>query len=226
MGQLTASIAHEVNQPLCAIVSNVRAVQQMLSSGQDPDEVLAAMEDIARDSECASDLITRVRKLFQHSPSSHESLNINDLIREVIALMRSELEHRGVALRVELAAGLEPLIGDGVQLQQLIMNLITNGVEAMEHVARERRELRIRTVRTGVNAITVSVRDSGIGIDPAVGEHVFDAFFTTKPTGMGMGLAICKSIVTTHGGRLWLEPNRSGGVTFLFSLPTKKASGL
>jgi PAS domain S-box-containing protein len=225
MGQLTASIAHEVNQPLCAIVSNVRAVQQMMSSEEVPEEVREAMEDIAREGQRASDLITRMRKLFQRSATSDEPVNINDLIREVIALMRSELEHRCVALKLELADGLQPVFGDGVQLQQLIMNLLTNAIESMQHVPRDRRELSIRTTRDGASGITVAIRDSGIGIDATVGEHVFDAFFTTKPAGMGMGLAICKSIVTTHGGRLWLQPNKSRGMTFLFSLPTKKGNG-
>jgi signal transduction histidine kinase len=210
---------------LCAIVSNVRAVQQMMSSEEVPEEVREAMEDIAREGQRASDLITRMRKLFQRSATSDEPVNINDLIREVIALMRNELEHRGVALKLELEDGLGPVFGDGVQLQQLIMNLLTNGIESMDHVPRDRRELSIRTTPDGASGITVAIRDSGIGIDATVGEHVFDAFFTTKPAGMGMGLAICKSIVTTHGGRLWLQPNKSRGMTFLFSLPTKKGNG-
>jgi PAS domain S-box-containing protein len=222
LGQLAASIAHEVNQPLCAIVSNARAVEQMLASGQDPEEIRAAMNDISQDGQRASDVITRMRKMFQHSPMPHALLDINELIREIIPLITNELLRRGVSLKVELAEGLPPVLGDRVQLQQVILNLLHNGAESMEHVTRDQRELSIRSLADSATAITVSVRDGGIGIDAAAKNQLFDAFFTTKPGGMGMGLAISKSIISSHGGRIWLEPNWDRGMTFSFSLPPRQ----
>ena len=222
LGQLAASIAHEVNQPLCAIVSNARAVEQMLASGRDPEEVRAAMNDISQDGQRASNVINRIRKLFQHSPMPHALLDLNELIHEIVPLIENEMLRRGINLKLELAENLPRVLGDRVQLQQVILNLLNNGAESMDHVTRDQRELCVASVVDAAGTVILSVRDGGAGVDAAAKNQLFDAFFTTKPGGMGMGLAICKSIVSSHGGRIWLEPNWDRGVTVSFSLPPRQ----
>jgi two-component system, LuxR family, sensor kinase FixL len=225
MGELAASIAHEVNQPLCAIVSNAQALQRVLAGGAyDLDDLREALGDITRDGQRASAIIARIRGFFQKGPVDGSPVDVNDLIREVAALMRSELARRGVAVKLELTENLPPALGRRIQLQQVILNLMVNGADAMEAVARDLRELVICSLEDAAGSIVLTVKDVGAGIDPENFGHVFDAFFTTKPAGMGMGLAICKSIVESNGGRIWATSQPGQGATFQFTLPAGRTS--
>jgi two-component system, LuxR family, sensor kinase FixL len=220
MGELAASIAHEVNQPLCAIVSNAQALQRVLGGGgYDLDDLRETLDDIIRDGHRASAVIARIRGFFQKVPVEDTPVEVNDLVREVAALMRSEMARRGVAVKLELAQSLPPALGRRIQLQQVILNLMVNGADAMEGVARDLRELVIGSLEDAAGAIVLTVKDVGAGIEPENFDHVFDPFFTTKPAGMGMGLAICKSIVEAHGGRIWATSKPGQGATFQFTLP-------
>jgi PAS domain S-box-containing protein len=220
MGELAASIAHEINQPLCAIVSNAQGLQRMFAGVRfDPGEVREALQDITEDGRRASAVIARIRSFLQKAPVPHAPVDVNDLVREVSALMRGELARRGVTLKLELADGLPPVLGDRVQLQQVILNLMSNAADAMDRVAREFRELVISSTGDGAGKVTLAVKDAGVGLDPGNAPHIFDAFFTTRPGGIGLGLAICKSIVEAHGGRIWASPNADWGATFQFTLP-------
>jgi PAS domain S-box-containing protein len=219
MGELVASIAHEVNQPLCAIVGNALAVQRMLDSGGfDADEVRGALGDIVQDGQRASAVIARVRGLLQKAPAKRAPLDVNVLIHEMAALARGDLSRRGIRLRLVLAEGLPRVLTDGVQLQQVILNLLTNAAEAMDGVSRESRELTARSEMDG-GGVAVSVRDTGTGIEPCRLDQIFDILYTTKPGGMGMGLALCKSIIEEHGGTISAAPNGGPGTTFRFTLP-------
>ena len=219
MGELTASIAHEVNQPLAAIVTNANASLRWLA-GPVPnlDEARDAMSRIIRDGNRAGNVIARIRALVQKTDTENARLDINQAIQEVILLAQSEAGRKGVGLRMELAADLPPVLGDQVQLQQVILNLVMNGVEAMASVTSSRRELLIRSRQYGSDQVLVAVQDSGIGVDQENLEKIFNAFYTTKSHGMGMGLAISRSIVENHGGRLWAVPNEGPGTTFQFNL--------
>jgi signal transduction histidine kinase len=219
MGELAASIAHEVNQPLCAIVSNAQAAQRLLAGGFDAAEVGEALQDISQDGQRASAVIARIRGLLQKAPTTRAPVDLNEILREAAALMRVDLARRGIALRLELAEGLPAALGDRVQLQQVILNLMVNAAEAMGPAARGRRELVLRSTRDETGAVVAAVQDSGMGLDPRTAGRVFDAFFTTRPGSLGMGLAICKSIVEAHGGRIWASPNAAGGATFQFTAP-------
>jgi signal transduction histidine kinase len=219
LGEFVASIAHEVNQPLCAIISNAQTMQRMLSRGGfELPELLEALEDITRDGQRASAVIARFRGLLKKAPASRAAIDLNELLREAVALTRWEMNRRKVAVQLELADALPKVLGDRVQLQQVILNLMTNGADAMEHAAPERRKLDLRSAVDDTTNVLVSVRDFGVGIDPDNSERLFDSFFTTKPGGMGMGLAICKSILQAHRGRLWASLNVDGGSTFQFTL--------
>jgi len=221
VGELTASIAHEVNQPLAGVVTNGNACLRWLDR-QVPDleEARAAVERIIRDGHRASEVIRRIRALAKKADPQTAWLDINDVIHEVVALVLSEVRRHRVSLRMELSTALPPLLGDRVQLQQVILNLMINGIEAMSSVADRPRELLIRSGTQGSPGIFVAVRDSGIGLDPHNIARLFDAFFTTKPRGMGMGLSISRTIIEAHGGRLWTTPNEGHGATFQFTLPT------
>jgi PAS domain S-box-containing protein len=220
MGELAASIAHEVNQPLCAVVSNAQAVQRMLAAGTfDPAEVREALQDITGDGQRASAVIARIRRSLQQGPPERSPLDVNDLVREVFVLIRREMARRGAAVRLELSKRLPLVLGDRVQLQQVVLNLIGNGADALDHVAPDRRQPVIISTADGPSGVTVGVKDFGAGIDPADVNRVFDTFFTTKPGGMGMGLAICKSIIQAHGGRIWARPNEGPGATIALVLP-------
>jgi signal transduction histidine kinase len=219
VGELAASVAHEINQPLAAIVNNGSAALRWLAA--DPPNLEEAREnarDIVRDGRRAAEVITRVRALVRKAETEKTRLDINQTVQEVVTLVRREAEGHGVALRTDLAAGLPPVLGDRVQLQQVILNLLMNGVEATASVTGRPRELLISSRRRESDKALVAVRDSGIGIDPQDLERLFDAFYTTKPQGLGMGLAISRSIVEEHGGRLWAEPNEGPGATFRFTL--------
>jgi PAS domain S-box-containing protein len=219
MGELTASIAHEINQPLTAVVTSANACQRWLA-GPMPnlDEARAAVARIARDGNRASDVIGRIRALVKKSATEQTELDINEVIQEVLGLLQNEIQKNRVVLRMELAADLRPILGDRIQLQQVILNLVMNGIEAMSAAMERSRELLIRSRQHESDKVLVAVQDSGIGIDPQNLEKIFDAFYTTKSQGMGMGLAISRSIIENHGGKLWAVPNDGPGATFQFTL--------
>jgi two-component system, LuxR family, sensor kinase FixL len=219
MGELTASIAHEVNQPLSGVVTNSNACLRWLAAPiPNLDEARQAVSRIIRDGNRASDIITRIRALVRKTDTEKDRLDINDAIQDVAALAQGEVRRNCVVLRTELAHDLPPVVGDRVQLQQVILNLVMNGVEAMPSVADRRRELLICSRQHESDKVLVAVQDSGIGLDPQSMERIFDAFYTTKSEGMGMGLAISRSIVENHGGRLWAVSNNGPGATFQFTL--------
>jgi len=219
MGELAASIAHEVNQPLAGIVTNANASLRWLA-GDSPNlaEAREAIRRIIRDGNRAGDVVSRMRALFKKACTMKERLDINEAIEEVVILTQSEVRRNKVALRMELAANLPPVMGDRVQLQQVVVNLILNSIEAMSNVEDRERALIIRTQRGEGDEVHVALRDSGIGFDPRSAERMFDAFHTTKPGGLGMGLSISRSIVESHGGRLWAVSNDGPGATFQFTL--------
>jgi C4-dicarboxylate-specific signal transduction histidine kinase len=221
LGELTASIAHEVNQPLAAVVTNSQACLRWLAL-ETPrlDEARAAVERIARDGNRASEVIQRIRALAKKAEPQMVALDINDVIREAISLEQREMLSQRVSLRTELASALPPVLGDRVQLQQVVINLVMNALEAMAPVTDRPRDMLIRSQQDDANEVLVAVRDSGMGIDSQNAERLFNAFFTTKPTGMGMGLSISRSIIVAHGGRLWVSPNADHGATFQFTLPS------
>jgi signal transduction histidine kinase len=219
MGELAASIAHEINQPLSAIVNNGGACLRWLA-GDSPNlaEAREAAQDIIREGNRAGEVITRIRAFLRKTETEKAPLDINQTIRDVVILMRNEAEGKGVTLHMELATNLPLVPGDRVQLQQVILNLVMNGVEAMTSVSNGERELRIESRQDEADKVLIAVKDCGVGIDPENLEKVFDAFYTNKSKGMGMGLAISRSIVEDHGGRLWAQPNDGPGTTFQFTL--------
>ncbi len=225
MGQLTASIAHEVNQPIAATVTNAQAALRWLDARPpDLEETRQALGRIVKNGIRAGDVLDRIRALIKKVPARTDRFDINDAIIDVVALTRSELSSNGVSLQTQFAQGLPLIQGDRVQLQQVILNLIVNAIEAMSGVSRGARELWVSTEINASNGALVAVRDSGPGLDPASLEHLFDAFYTTKSSGMGMGLSICRSIIEAHGGRIWAEANVPQGATFQFTLPWQAAS--
>ena len=220
MGQLTASIAHEVNQPIAATMTNAQTALRWLSF--DPpnmDGAREALDNIVRDAARAGDVVHRIRNLTRRARTPHDRLEINAAVQEVIELTHTEAMRNGVSVRTELAEGLPPVRGDRVELQQVVLNLILNAVEAMSGMSEGPRELRIATSKTDAGDILVAVSDSGPGLAPAVQENLFKAFHTTKPNGLGLGLSICRSIVESHGGRLWASANAPRGAVFQFTLP-------
>jgi C4-dicarboxylate-specific signal transduction histidine kinase len=223
MGQLTASIAHEVNQPITAAVINAEAALRWLGA-QPPDleEVREALGLIVEDGTRAGNVIGGIRALIKKVPPRQAWLDINEAIREVAALTRGEAAKTGVSVQTDLADGLPLIYGDRVQLQQVILNLIINAIEAMSGVAETPRALLISTGRAEPGGVLVAVRDSGPGLDPASLEHLFDAFYTTKSGGMGMGLAICRSIIEAHEGQLCASANEPRGAVFQFTLPLQR----
>jgi PAS domain S-box-containing protein len=224
MGHLTASIAHEVNQPIAATVTNAQAALRWLDCRPpDLEEVRQALARIVKDGDRAGDVIGRIRDLIKRAPPRQDRLDINGAIREVIALTRGEAAKNGVSVQTELVDGLPLVQGDRVQLQQVVLNLTINAVEAMSSVKEGPRELLISSGKTDSDGVLVAVRDSGPALTPATLKHVFDAFYTTKPGGMGIGLAICRSIIEAHGGRLWATPNATRGAVFQFNLPSARA---
>ena len=219
MGELTALIAHEINQPLAAVVTNANACLRWLM-GPIPnlDEAREALARITRDGNRASDVIGRIRALVKKSGTEKARLDLNEAIQEVVGLVQSEIQKSGVTLQMELADDLPQILGNRVQLQQVILNLVMNGIEAMDTVTDRPREMVIRSSAQESDKVLVAVQDSGIGIDSQNLDKIFDTFYTTKPQGMGMGLAISRSIVENHGGRLWVAPNEGRGATFQFTL--------
>ena len=220
VGELAASIAHEVNQPLSAVVANGHACLRWLLA-QPPNLAKAhqAAERIVRDGKDAGEVVRRVRALFRRAAGERVALDLNDVIAEVLRLLRGEADKRGVAVETDLEKHLPPVVGDRVQLQQLLLNLLSNGIDAMDPVVNRPKKLSIRSKCHCPDSVLVEIRDYGIGLtDP---DRVFEAFFTTKENGMGMGLAICRSIIEAHEGRLWASPGEGPGTTFSFTLPVK-----
>ena len=218
VGELSASIAHEVNQPLTAVVSNGNACLRWLSA-QPPNlaKAVEAAERIVRDGKDAGEVVRRIRALFKRAPHEEVLLDLNEVIGEVLGLLRGETAKRRVIVETDLGQNLPPVTGDRVQLQQLILNLLLNGIEAMDPVTDHPKRLFIRSIQEPDDTVLVEIRDSGVGLkDP---DTVFEAFFTTKENGMGMGLAICRSIVQAHNGRLWAASGEDPGATFCFTLP-------
>jgi len=225
MGALTASIAHELNQPLSGIITNASTCLRMLAA--DPPNVEGATETARRtirDGNRASDVITRLRALFSKKDATTEPVDLNEATREVITLLRSELQRSRVILQAELSDDLPSVIGDRVQLQQVILNLLRNASDAMNGVDDRPRQLVIRTARDEDDRVRLAVRDTGIGFDPQAVDRLFDAFYTTKNDGMGIGLSVSRSIIESHHGRLWAEPNDGPGATFSFSIPRRSES--
>jgi PAS domain S-box-containing protein len=222
MGQLTASIAHEVNQPIAAVVTSAQAARRWLDR-QPPhlEQARQALARIARDGNRAGDVIGRIRELIKKAPPRKDWVDLNEAIREVIELTRREAVKTGVSVQSRLADNLPLIHGDRVQLQQVILNLVVNAIEAMNGVDAGERDLLIDTERVEPDGVLVEVRDTGPGLAPATFDRLFDAFYTTKPNGLGMGLSICRSIIETHGGRLWAKANEPRGAVFQFSTPAQ-----
>jgi PAS domain S-box-containing protein len=221
MGELTASLAHEVNQPIAAASTNANTCLRWLA-GDSPniEEARAAAMRIVHDVKRAAEIVSRVRQLFKKGTSQRELLDVNEIIREMTLLLRGETTRYNIAIRTDLAADLPHVMADRVQLQQVLMNLMINGIEAMKD-ADGTRELVIRSQRTQNEEALICVSDSGVGLPPQQTAKIFNAFFTTKPHGTGMGLRISRSIIESHDGRLWAADNSPHGASFYFTLPTK-----
>jgi PAS domain S-box-containing protein len=222
LGELAASIAHEINQPLAAIVADTTASLNWLARDPpDLDSVREALAAVVKDGHRAADVVERIRELARKTDPRRAVVHVNDVIRDVVPLVRTELLSHGVSLRTELAAGLASVMGDRVQLQQVVLNLVMNGIEAMSSLEDRLRELLVQSSPAAGDQVLVTVRDSGVGIDPSSVDELFNAFFTTKAGGMGMGLSIARSIVEAHGGRLWAMANTDYGATFHVALPSR-----
>jgi PAS domain S-box-containing protein len=221
MGELTASLAHEVNQPIAAAVTSANSCIHWLAADiPNLEKARAAAMRIVKDATRAAEIITRTRLLFQKGAAQQELVDLNELIEEMIVLLRGEVTRYSLSVRTELAPDLPPVLGDRVQLQQVLMNLMVNSIDAMKNVD-GMRELAIKSQREEHEQLLVSVSDTGVGLPPGQADQIFNAFFTTKPHGTGMGLRICRSIVESHGGRLWVDNNALRGATFCVSLPGK-----
>ena len=220
LGALTASIAHEVNQPLAGIITNASTCLRMLAA--DPPNLAGACETARRtirDGERASQVITRLRALFSKKTIATDCVDLNEAAREVIALTRSELQRNRVVLLTEFADDLTAVDGDRVQLQQVVLNLLLNATEAMSAVEDRARQLLVRTARDDHDGVRLTVQDTGAGFESDDRERLFEAFYTTKNDGMGMGLSVSRSIIESHHGNLWATPNEGPGASFSFSLP-------
>jgi PAS domain S-box-containing protein len=221
VGELTASLAHEVNQPIAAAVTNANTCLRWLTREEpDVEEARAAATRIVKDGTRAAEIISRVRLLFKKGAQQRELVEVNEIIQEMAILLRSEAVRHNILVGTELEADLPPVLADRVQLQQVLMNLMLNAIDAMKD-ANGTRELVIKSRRAENDQVLVSVSDTGVGLPAQQAEQIFDAFFTTKPNGTGMGLSISRSIVDSHGGRLWAGDNSSRGTSFHFTLPAK-----
>jgi C4-dicarboxylate-specific signal transduction histidine kinase len=224
MGELAASIAHEINQPLATVVTNAQACTRLLRAQPPPwTDVESAVSDIAEAGKRASDVIARIRLLLRKGAAEPLAINVNDVVRDVIALTRETTEQHRILLEARLADDLPRVLADRVQLQQVLINLITNAADAMSTVVDRPRRLTISSAGADGEQVEIAVADAGAGIDPADRERIFEPFFTTKSDGMGMGLAICRGIVEAAGGRLWAVANPDAGTTMRFALPAAPA---
>jgi signal transduction histidine kinase len=220
LGELTASIAHEVNQPLGGVIMNAEACLSWLDREQpNLTEAHAALERIVRDGTRAGEVIRRIRALAKKADMKMEPLNLNEVLSEALTFVQHELLNSRVALRVEYASALPVILADKVQLQQVILNLVINGIEAMQPITDRARELVIRSEQDDAHQVRVTVTDCGVGFSPDSTDRLFNTFFTTKSSGMGMGLSICRSIIEHHGGRIWAVPDVARGATIQFTLP-------
>jgi len=225
MGQLSASIAHEVNQPIAGVVTNAHAASRQLNATPpNVEEAQRALARIVRDGNRASDIIERVRALSKKTAPQKSNLDINEAIREVIGLTGGEAAKNGISVETRLADDLPSVDGDRVQIQQVVLNLIVNAIEAMSADHKSTRHLLISTARREPDCVIVAVQDSGPGMEPADLGHIFDAFYTTKPGGLGMGLSVCRAIIEAHGGRLWASNAAAQGAAFQFTLPMRSES--
>jgi C4-dicarboxylate-specific signal transduction histidine kinase len=221
MGELTASLAHEVNQPIAAAGTDANTCLRWLTRDQpDLQEARAAASRVVKDATRAAEIISRIRLLFKKDNSQRELVDVNEVIREMIVLLRTEATRYSISFRTDLAADLPQIMADRVQLQQVLMNLMINGIDAMKEVD-GMRQLSINSRRPENEHLQISVSDTGVGLPPQKADQIFNAFVTTKSNGTGMGLSISRSIVQAHGGRLWAGDNSPRGATFNFTLPTK-----
>jgi signal transduction histidine kinase len=221
MGELTASLAHEIKQPIGAAVTNAEACVRLLDRDQPdlPEAQEAALEAV-RDARRAADIIDRVRLLYQKGPPELDIVDVNELVKEMVIVLHNEAKRNSVTIRTDLAEGLPKVMADRVQLQQALMNLMLNGIEAMRDISGE---LSIKVQLADDGQLLISVSDAGVGLPADNIEKVFDAFFTTKVRGTGLGLAITRSIIASHGGRIWATRNSGRGATFHFTLPSAVA---
>jgi C4-dicarboxylate-specific signal transduction histidine kinase len=225
LGEMSASIAHEINQPLAAIVANAEATLRLLSRDiPDIPEAQAGIADVSKDARRAGEVIWRIRDFSKKVHPQMMQLNINEVVEEAAKLIRHEALQHGVMIQFEFASDLPPVRGDRIQLQQVVVNLAVNGMEAMTSVQDRERVLIVRTERDQSDRILVAVADAGVGIEAENRNRVFVAFHTTKPGGLGMGLAICRSIIEAHGGRLWVDANVPRGTIFRFTVPAFAAT--
>ena len=221
LGQLASALAHEINQPLGAILRNAEAAELFLQKeSPDLDEVRAILADIRKDDQRAGGIIERMRRLLKRHNLDKRTVHVWELVGDVVALVRADAAERHVKLEVAVADDLPPVLGDRVHLQQVLLNLIVNGLEALDAANAEDRRVSITALRCGPQTVEIAVCDSGCGIPADKLKHIFDSFFTTKPNGMGMGLPISRTIIEAHGGRLWAENKNEGGASFRFTLPT------
>jgi C4-dicarboxylate-specific signal transduction histidine kinase len=221
MGELTASVAHEVNQPIAAAITDANTCLRWLA-GDTPnlEEARAAAMRVVTDSRRAAEIISRIRLLFKKGVPERELVDVNEVIREMIILLRNEAAQFSISMYADLAADCPQVMADRVQLQQVLMNLMINGLDAMKDLSGTR-ELVLKSQKADDAQVQVSIRDTGVGLPPQQAHQVFNAFFTTKPHGTGMGLRISRSIVESHGGRLWAGDNSPRGACFCFTLPTQ-----
>jgi C4-dicarboxylate-specific signal transduction histidine kinase len=221
MGELTASLAHEVNQPIAAAVIDANTCLRWLTRDQpDLEEARKAASRMAKDATRAADIVSRIRLLFKKASPQRERVDLNEVIQEMIVLLHGEATRYAISVRTELASDHPEVMGDRVQLQQVLMNLLLNGIDAMKNTDTTR-ELIIHSQPAKNEQVMVSVSDTGVGLPPQQAEQIFNAFFTTKSYGTGMGLRISRSIIESHGGRLWAANNSPRGASFCFTLPTK-----
>jgi C4-dicarboxylate-specific signal transduction histidine kinase len=224
MGELTASLAHEVNQPIAAAVTDANTCLRWLLRDQpDWEEARQAASRVVKDATRASEIISRIRSLFKKGTQQRELVDVNEIIREMIVLLRSEATRYSISMRVELSGGLPRVTGDRVQLQQVLMNLMINGIEAMKDVEGPRK-LVVKSQRAEDEQLMITVSDTGMGLAPEHADQIFNAFFTTKRDGTGMGLRISRSIIESHGGRLWAAGNSPRGASFHLTVPNKAES--
>jgi C4-dicarboxylate-specific signal transduction histidine kinase len=224
LGELTASIAHEINQPLGAMVNNASACVRWLAV-QNLEEALQSAARVIADGQRAADTITRIRALAQNAPAHTDWLDLSATIRDVLALVRSEVHRHGVVVETQLAADVPRIRGDRIQLQQVLLNLIMNALEAMSGGGDGPRVLVVRSAPEAALGVLVTVRDSGPGLDPQQLDRLFDAFYTTKAHGLGLGLAISRRIIEAHGGRLWASANVPHGAVVQFTVPHGSEEG-